>query len=55
VIIIEIAEDKKSVDSTLTGFYRAMERTNIEKITDEMLVRLFGYSSDSESRKEQVL
>jgi hypothetical protein len=55
VIIIEIAEDKKSVDSTLAGFYRAMERTNVEKITDEMLVRLFGYSSDSESRKEQVL
>jgi hypothetical protein len=31
VIITEMAEDKKSVDPTLAGFYEAMERTNIEK------------------------
>ena len=41
--------DKKSVDSALTGFYEAMERTNIEKITDEMLAGLSGDSSDNES------
>jgi hypothetical protein len=32
VIITEMAEDKKSVDPTLAGFYGAMERTNVEKI-----------------------
>jgi hypothetical protein len=31
VIITEMAEDKKSVDPTIAGFYGAMERTNIEK------------------------
>jgi hypothetical protein len=49
VIITEMAEDKKSVDPKLTGFYEAMERTNIEKITNEMLAGLSGDSSDSES------
>jgi hypothetical protein len=33
----------------LAGFYEAMERTNVEKITDEMLAGLSGDSSDSES------
>jgi hypothetical protein len=45
----EMAEEKKSVDPTLAGFYEAMERNNVEKITDEMLVGLSGDSSDSES------
>jgi hypothetical protein len=49
VIITEMAEDKKSVDPTLAGFYEAMERTNVEKITNEMLPELSGDSSDSES------
>jgi hypothetical protein len=49
VIITEMAEDKKSVDPTLVGFYEAMERTNVEKITNEMLAGLSGDSSDSES------
>jgi hypothetical protein len=31
VIITEMVEDKKSVDPTLAGFYKAMERTNVEK------------------------
>jgi hypothetical protein len=31
-----MAEDKKTVDPTLAGFYEAMERTNVEKITVEM-------------------
>jgi hypothetical protein len=42
-------EDKKSVDPALTGFYEAMERTNVEKITNEMLTGLSGDSSDNES------
>jgi hypothetical protein len=49
LIIIEMAEDKKGVDPTLANFYEAMERTNVEKITDEMLAGLSGDSSDSES------
>jgi hypothetical protein len=44
-----MVEDKKSVDLALAGFYEAMERTNVKKITDEMLVGLFGDSNDSES------
>jgi hypothetical protein len=47
--ITEMAEDKKSADPTLAGFYKAMERTKVEKITKEMLARLSGDSSDSES------
>jgi hypothetical protein len=49
VIITEMAEDKKSVDHTLAGFYEAMERTNVEKFTNEMLAGLSGDSSDSEN------
>jgi hypothetical protein len=48
-IIVEMVEEKKSMDPALAGFYEAMERTNFEKITDEMLVGLSGDSSDSES------
>jgi hypothetical protein len=36
------------MDPALTGFYEGMERTNVEKITDQMLARLSGGSSDSE-------
>jgi hypothetical protein len=49
VIITKMAEDKKRVDRTLAGFYEAMDRTNIEKITNEMLVGLSSDSSDIES------
>jgi hypothetical protein len=49
VIIIQIAEDKKIVDPTIAGFYEAMEKTNVEKITNEMLAGLSGDSSDSDS------
>jgi hypothetical protein len=49
VITIELAKDKKTVDSTLAGFYEAMERTNVEKITDEMFAGLSGDSSDSDN------
>jgi hypothetical protein len=43
-----MAKDKKSTDPTLAGFYKAMERTNVEKITNEILAGLSGDSSDSE-------
>jgi hypothetical protein len=43
-----MAEDKRSEDPALAGFYEAMERTNVEKITDEILVGLFEDSGDSE-------
>jgi hypothetical protein len=46
--ITEMAKDKKITDPTLTGFYEAMERTNVEKITNEILAGLSGDSSDSE-------
>jgi hypothetical protein len=49
VIITKMVEDKKSVDPALAGFYEGMERTNIEKITDEMLAGISRDSSDSES------
>jgi hypothetical protein len=49
VIGAKMAEDKKSVDPALAGFYEAMERTNVEKITDEMLAELSRDSSDNES------
>jgi hypothetical protein len=47
--ITEMAKEKKSAYPALAGFYEAMERTNIEKITNKMLAGLSGDSSDSES------
>jgi hypothetical protein len=44
-----MAEEKKIVDPALAGFYEAMEKTNIEKITNEMLAGLSEDSGDSES------
>jgi hypothetical protein len=44
-----MAEDRKTVDPTAAGFYEAMERTNVEKITNEMMAGLSGDSSDSDS------
>jgi hypothetical protein len=43
-----MAEDKRSEDPALAGFYEAMERTNVEKITYEILVGLSGDFGDSE-------
>jgi hypothetical protein len=54
VIITEMAEDKKSVDPTLASFYKAMERTNVEKINDEMLAGLSGESFDVESKNKDA-
>jgi hypothetical protein len=44
----EMAEDKRSEDTALAGFYEAMEMMNVEKITDEILARLSEDSNDSE-------
>jgi hypothetical protein len=44
-----MAEDKKIEDPTTAGFYKAMEKTNIEKITNDMMVGLYRDSSHSNS------
>jgi hypothetical protein len=44
----EMAEDKRGEDPTQVGFYKAMEKTNVEKITNEILAGMFGDSSDSD-------
>jgi hypothetical protein len=44
-----MADEKKVVDPALAGFYEAMEKTNIEKITNEMLADLSKDSDDSGS------
>jgi hypothetical protein len=44
-----ITEEKKVVDPALARFYEATKKTNIEKITNEMLAGLSKDSSDSES------
>jgi hypothetical protein len=42
-------DEKKIIDPALAGFYKAMEKTNVEKIANEMLAGIFENSSDSES------
>jgi hypothetical protein len=44
-----MADEKKIIDPALAGFYEAMEKTNMEKITNEMLAGISENSSDSES------
>jgi hypothetical protein len=44
-----MAEEKKIVDPSLVEFYEAMEKTNSEKITNEMLTGLSKDSEDIES------
>ena len=44
-----MAEDKKIVDPTIVVFYEAMEKTNMKKITNEMLAGLSGDSSNSDN------
>jgi hypothetical protein len=44
-----MANKKKIVDPTLSGFYEAMEKTNAEKIAHEMLAGISEGSNDSES------
>jgi hypothetical protein len=43
-----MADEKKVADPALAGFYEAMEKTNIEKITNEILADLSEDSDDSE-------
>jgi hypothetical protein len=43
-----MADGKKIVDLALSGFYKAMERTNAEKIAHETLAGISEGSSDSE-------
>jgi hypothetical protein len=45
----KMAEDKRSADAALAGFCEAMEKTNVEKITDEILA---GLSEDSEDNED---
>jgi hypothetical protein len=47
--ITEMAKDKKSTNPTLAGFYIAMESTNVEKITNDILAGVSGDSIDSDS------
>jgi hypothetical protein len=42
------ARDKRSEDPALVVFYEDKERTNIEKITSEILARLSEYSEDGD-------
>jgi hypothetical protein len=43
-----MADEKKTVDPTMSEFYEAMERTNAEKIAHETLAGISESSSDSE-------
>jgi hypothetical protein len=43
-----MAGEKKTNDPTLSGFYKAMEETNVEKIARETLAGISESSSDSE-------
>jgi hypothetical protein len=43
-----MSEEKKIVDPALAGFYKAMEKTNTEKITNEILAGLSEESCDSD-------
>jgi hypothetical protein len=42
-----MADEKKIVDPALSGFYKAMERSNIEKIAHETLAGISEDSSES--------
>jgi hypothetical protein len=44
-----MADKKKIVESALSRFYEAMEKTNAEKIAHDMLAGISEGSSDSES------
>jgi hypothetical protein len=44
-----MAKDKRSEDPALAGFNEAMETTNVERITDDILA---GLSEDSRDNKD---
>jgi hypothetical protein len=41
--IVQMADEKNIIDPALAGFYEAMEKTNMEKIANEILA---GISKD---------
>jgi hypothetical protein len=41
-------EEKKAMDPFIAGFYESMAKTNIEKITKEIMADLFEDSDDSD-------
>jgi hypothetical protein len=45
----KMSEEKKVADPALAGFYEAMEKTNTENITNEILAELSEDSDDSEN------
>jgi hypothetical protein len=45
----KMSEEKKVVDPALAGLYEAMEKTNTEKIMNEILARLSEDSNDNEN------
>jgi hypothetical protein len=45
---MKMSEEKKVVDPALVGFYEAMEKTNTEKITNEIMADLPEDSGDSD-------
>jgi hypothetical protein len=49
LIEVEMAKDKRSEDPALAGFNEAMETTNVERITDDILA---GLSEDSRDNKD---
>jgi hypothetical protein len=49
-----MTEEKKVVDPALADFYEAMEKTNTEKITNEMLAGLSEDSGDSKNLMWEV-
>jgi hypothetical protein len=44
-----MVEDKKITEPIMSGFYEVVEKTNTEKITNEILAGLSEDSSDSDS------
>jgi hypothetical protein len=44
----KMSEEKKVVDTALARFYEAMEKTNTEKITNEIMADLSEDSDDSD-------
>jgi hypothetical protein len=48
-IVHQMADEKKVADPALAGFYEAMEKTNTEKITNEILADLSEESDYSDN------
>ena len=46
--VTKVAEEKKVVDPFIAGFYESMAKTNIEKITKEIMVDLSEDSDDND-------